>query len=73
VSRRLEGATIRHCRAEPGTATFLALTGKETRDIWLANNDLRRARTPHALENDVDRSALRDEDSPQAGSSPGNK
>jgi hypothetical protein len=25
------------------------------------------------LENDVERSALRDEDSPQAGSSPGNK
>jgi polygalacturonase len=39
--RRVEGATLRHCRAEPGTSTFLGLADEETREILLVNNDLR--------------------------------
>jgi Glycosyl hydrolases family 28 len=58
---RVAGALVRNCRAAPGTGTFLGLAGRETREICLANNDLRHAQTPHAREEAVPESALRDE------------
>ena len=44
-----------------GASTFLGLSGSETREIFLVNNDLRSARSPHALEDTVPPDALQSE------------
>jgi polygalacturonase len=47
--RGVDDATIRNCRAAEGTGTFLLFSGKGTRNIVLAANDLRRAKTAFRL------------------------
>jgi hypothetical protein len=59
---RVEGAMIRHCRADPGTGTFLGLAGRETREVCLRDNDLRAAQRRYTQEPDVGSDAIRDED-----------
>jgi polygalacturonase len=46
---RVESATVRSSSALQGTGTFLNVMGKESRDIVLTGNDLRRAKSPFAL------------------------
>jgi hypothetical protein len=52
------GATIRHCKAQPGTGTFLHLSGNGTREITAYNNDTRTAERAISLANDVARDAI---------------
>ncbi|MGD1009026.1 MAG: glycosyl hydrolase family 28 protein [Candidatus Aminicenantales bacterium] len=49
--RDVADAIIRDCRAAEGTGTFLLFSGEGTRDIVLAGNDLRRAKTAFTLAN----------------------
>ena len=49
VFKRVDDAVIRNCRADEGTGTFLRLSGRETRGVILAGNDLRRAKTVFTL------------------------
>src|SRR6185436_7497046 len=46
VLERVEGATLRACRALPGTSEFLHLAGDRNRDVLLLGNDLRAAAIP---------------------------
>ncbi|MGZ4887315.1 MAG: glycoside hydrolase family 28 protein, partial [Candidatus Aminicenantales bacterium] len=47
--KRVADAVIRNCRADEGTGTFLRLSGRETRGVVLAGNDMRLAKTVFAL------------------------
>ncbi len=49
VLRQVEGAVVRGGTAAPGTGTFVEVQGPKSRDIVLAGNDVRRAKTPYRL------------------------
>jgi len=51
VLNNVAEATVRHSKAFDGTATFLNVMGKESRDIRVEENDLRKAKV--ALQMDV--------------------
>ncbi len=53
VFNRVDGATIRNCKAPAGTGTFFHFAGKETRHIMLSGNDYRRARIPVRVADEV--------------------
>jgi len=60
VLNRVEGATIRDSRAPIGTATFLRVTGKSSKDIVLVGNDLRKANIPYVLDDNVQKGEIRE-------------
>jgi polygalacturonase len=55
----VDTGVIRNCRAGDGTGTFLLLTGKDTKDILLERNDLRKARLPYSFGEGAKPAALR--------------
>jgi hypothetical protein len=56
VLEEVDGATVRGCRALPGTGLFLAVRGAASRRVWLSGNDFSEAEQGYALQ-----SAARDE------------
>jgi hypothetical protein len=58
VLKGVDGAVVRNCPAQEGTATFLHVTGANTRGVEVWRNDLRAARHPVQLSTEVDASAV---------------
>lgn len=52
------GGIINECQAQPGTGTFVAIDGANTRDLTLHTNHLKNARTPLLLNKAVPRGAV---------------
>jgi len=50
VLEDVDGATVRACRALPGTGVFLAVRGSASRDVRLSGNDFSDAERPYVLE-----------------------
>jgi polygalacturonase len=59
VLNGVDGAQIRNCQAQPGTDTFIAITGEATRAIVLSGNDLDNARVPFSLAPHVQSNTVR--------------
>jgi len=53
VLNRVRGATIRESQAQIGTGTFLRISGRTSSDILFVGNDLREAKVPYRLDDDV--------------------
>jgi len=60
VLNNVDGAVIKHCRAQAGTSTFLQIAGEATRDVVLWGNDLRRASAAVARSAEVEPEAVRE-------------
>ncbi len=50
---QVEGATIINSKAQPGTSAFLKVTGANSKDIYLVNNELHEAGSPYQLNTEV--------------------
>jgi hypothetical protein len=55
---RVERAVIRNSQAEEGTLTYLLVVGKESSDIVMTGNDLRKSSTPYVLGKEVSKNAI---------------
>ena len=53
VFNQVAGATIRHARALEGTKVFLKVTGTNSQDIVLTENDFRKAKVPYQRDKSV--------------------
>ena len=58
VLNRVQDGTIQNCTAQEGTRTFLGVKGRETSNILLRANDLRRALHAVGRTNEVPRNAI---------------
>ncbi len=56
-----EDIVIRHCRALPGTGTFLFFVGERTKGVALSGNDFSQAQTPYLLGKGVRKDRVRHE------------
>jgi hypothetical protein len=61
VLNNVDGAMVRHSRAQADTGTFLHVTGEESRGIMLARNDLRQAKTQWDVGEGASKDAVRAE------------
>ena len=57
---RVENAVIRNSTVQEGTSTYLSVLGKESANILLTNNDLRKALTPYLIGKEVSKSCVID-------------
>jgi hypothetical protein len=58
VLQDIDGATVRNCRALPGTGLFLSVRGTASRGIRLFGNDLTEAKRGYAIEQGAPASAI---------------
>jgi hypothetical protein len=56
---RVSEAVVRNARAQDGTRLFLEIKGRDSRDILLQGNDLRKARVPWKIEKGIPASAVK--------------
>jgi hypothetical protein len=61
VLKNVNGAMVRHSRAQAGTGTFLHVAGEGARGIVLGRNDLRQAKTEWELGEGAVKEAIRAE------------
>jgi hypothetical protein len=61
VLNNVDGAMVRHSRAQAETGTFLHVTGSEAREIVLGRNDLCQAKTPWDAGEGARKDAVREE------------
>ncbi|MGE5360030.1 MAG: glycosyl hydrolase family 28 protein, partial [Bacteroidales bacterium] len=59
VLARVQGANVQNCRAPDGTGTFLRVSGRDTRDVSIGENDFSRAREAVAVTGEVAKDAVR--------------
>jgi hypothetical protein len=59
VFNKVSDAVVRNSRALEGTKTFLKVSGKESREIVLYGNDLRKAKAAYQLDKDVANDAVK--------------
>ena len=59
ILKAVQGATVRNCQAQAGTAPFVHLAGAETRDVVVQGNDTRLARVAVDRAPEVKRTAVR--------------
>ncbi|MGA3243325.1 MAG: glycosyl hydrolase family 28 protein [Bacteroidota bacterium] len=57
---RVENAVIRNSTVQDGTSVYLGVFGKESANILLTNNDLRKASTPYLIGKEVSQSCVID-------------
>jgi polygalacturonase len=60
IAARVDGATMRNCKALEGTGIFLQFAGGETRGFVLTGNDLRRAKVPFTMAAEVNPKEVRE-------------
>ncbi len=53
VFDQVEGAAVINSQAQPGTTVFLKVTGANSKDIYVVNNELHEAGSPYQLNSDV--------------------
>lgn len=59
VLNQVSDSVVRHSQAVDGSTVFLKILGSDSRDIELRDNDLRSARVPYQLGQDVKSNAVR--------------